>query len=59
MTILVLFAAGCGGGGADVESNIQTTTQGEQSFDVKKAYGAGAISKDEYERLRKKTVPGV
>ena len=41
-----------------MERNIQTTTQGQQLLDLKKTYDAGAISKEEYERLRKKIVEG-
>jgi hypothetical protein len=46
--------SGCGGGGADVKSDISTTTTGQQLMDLKKAYDAGAISESEYERERKK-----
>jgi PBP1b-binding outer membrane lipoprotein LpoB len=56
VTMLSLFVTGCSGGGAEVKSNIQTTTQGQQPLDLKKAYDAGAMSKEEYERLRKKIV---
>jgi hypothetical protein len=45
--------SGCGGGGADVKSDITTTT-GQQLMDLKKAYESGAISESEYERERKK-----
>jgi hypothetical protein len=33
VTILGLFVTGCSGGGAEVKSNIQTTTQGQQLLD--------------------------
>lgn len=46
--------SGCGGGGADVKSEISTTTTGQQLIDLKKAYDSGAISESEYERERKK-----
>lgn len=42
----------CGGGGAEVKSEITTTTKGQQLLDLKKAYEAGAMSKDEYEKER-------
>jgi len=32
--------------------------EGQQLLDLKKAYDAGAISRDEYDRLRKKIVQG-
>lgn len=51
-TTLALTA--CSGGGADVKSEITTTTKGQQLLDLKKAYEAGALSQQEYERERKK-----
>jgi hypothetical protein len=44
----------CGGGGAKVESDITTTTKGQQLLDLKRALDAGAINEKEYERLRKR-----
>ena len=49
---------GCGGGGADIQSNIHTQTEGQQLLDLKKALDAGAISKDEYERMRTRIIQG-
>jgi hypothetical protein len=46
----------CGGGGAKVESDITTTTKGQQLLDLKKALDSGAINQAEYERLRKKVI---
>lgn len=46
--------AGCGGGGADVKSEISTTTKGQQLLDLKKAQEAGALSAAEYEKERTK-----
>jgi hypothetical protein len=54
MTLSLL--GGCGGGGAELKSDIQTTTKGQQLLDLKKAYDAGAISREEYDRLRKQIV---
>jgi hypothetical protein len=54
--LLVVCLAACGGGAAQLKSDIQTTTQGQQLLDLKKAYDAGAISKEEYERLGQKIV---
>ncbi|RPI09335.1 MAG: SHOCT domain-containing protein [Zetaproteobacteria bacterium] len=52
---LFLFGvAACGGGGADVRSEVSTTTVGQQLMDLKKALDSGAITKDEYEKERKK-----
>ena len=50
--------AGCGGGGADVQSSIHTQTEGQQLLDLKKALDAGAISKEEYERMRTRIIEG-
>jgi hypothetical protein len=44
--------AACSGGGADVQSDIRTTTVGQELNDLKKAYDSGAISQAEYEKQR-------
>jgi uncharacterized membrane protein len=54
----VALVLGCGGGGAEMKSDISTTTAGQQLLDLKKAYEAGAISKDEYEEMRERIVKG-
>ncbi len=46
--------AACGGGGAEVKSEVSTTTTGQQLMDLKKALDSGAMTKDEYEKERKK-----
>jgi hypothetical protein len=48
----LLPLAGCSGGGADVQSDIRTTTVGQELNDLKKAYDNGAISQAEYEKQR-------
>lgn len=48
------FLAGCAGGGADSETNVRTSTQGQELLDLKAALDAGAISADEYEDQRQK-----
>ena len=45
--------AGCRGGGAKVESDITTTTKGQQLMDLQKSRDTGAISEKEYQALRK------
>lgn len=50
---LTLGLAACGGGGAEVKSEITTTTTGQQLVDLKKALDAGAINQQEYERQKK------
>jgi hypothetical protein len=52
--ILILGVAACGGGGADVKSEITTTTVGQQLIDLKKALDSGAMTQQEYEQQRKK-----
>jgi uncharacterized membrane protein len=57
LAAILLFAAtlalsGCGGGGAEVRADSNTT--GQELLDLKKAYEAGAISEDEYEEQREK-----
>ncbi len=44
----------CGGGGADVKSEVSTTTVGQQLMDLKKALDSGAMTQQEYEKERKK-----
>lgn len=51
---LVLGLAGCGGGGAEMKSEISTTTTGQQLMDLKKAHESGAISQEEYDKERQK-----
>lgn len=52
--ILLLGLAACGGGGADVRSEVTTTTVGQQLIDLKKALDSGAMTQQEYEQQRKK-----
>lgn len=52
---LLLFGiTACGGGGAEVRSEVSTTTTGQQLMDLKKALDAGAMTQQEYEKERKK-----
>ena len=54
--VLLLGLGSCGGGGADVKSEVKatTTTTGQELMDLKKAYESGALTKDEYDKERKK-----
>ena len=54
--LAALGVSACGGGGADVKSEITTTTKGQQLMDLQKAYESGAMTKDEYERERQKVL---
>jgi hypothetical protein len=47
---------GCSGGGARVESDVTTTTKGQQLMDLQKARDTGAIDQKEYETVRKKVL---
>ena len=51
---LGLPLAACSGGGAEVKSEVKTTTTGQELTDLKKALDSGAITQEEYERERKK-----
>ncbi|HEX9180461.1 MAG TPA: SHOCT domain-containing protein [Burkholderiales bacterium] len=52
---LAALLAACGGG-AEVHHQVNTTTTGQQLIDLQKAYEAGALSKEEYERERNKVL---
>ena len=52
--ILLFGLAACGGGGAEVKSEISTSTVGQQLIDLKKALDTGAMNQQEYEQQRKK-----
>ena len=52
--LLLLGVAACGGGGAEVKSEVSTTTTGQQLMDLKKAVDSGAMTQQEYEKERKK-----
>lgn len=52
--LFVFGVTACGGGGAEIKSEVSTTTVGQQLMDLKKALDAGAISKEEYEKERAK-----
>jgi hypothetical protein len=54
--ILATTVSGCGGGGAksQTQTDVRTTTTGQELLDLQKAYEAGAMSKNEYEKQKKK-----
>lgn len=52
--LLVTGLTACGGGGAKAQTDIRTTTTGQELTDLKKALDTGAITQEEYEAQRKK-----
>lgn len=54
IAVMGVALAGCGGGGAEVRSEVTSVTTGQQLMDLKKALDTGAMTKDEYEREREK-----
>jgi hypothetical protein len=52
--LLLFGVSACGGGGAEVRSEVTTTTTGQQLIDLKKALDSGAMTQQEYEKERKK-----
>lgn len=55
-SVALISVSACSGGGAEIRSEITTTTKGQQLLDLKKAFDAGAMSQDEYERERLKVI---
>ncbi len=53
-SVLTLALTACGGGGANVRSEVTTVSKGQQLIDLKKALGDGAITQDEYDKEKSK-----
>lgn len=51
---LVVGLSGCGGGGADSNMDVRTTTTGKELTDLKDAYERGAISQEDYEKQQQR-----
>jgi hypothetical protein len=55
-TAAMISLTACGGGGAEIKSEITTTSKGQQLIDLKKALDSGAMTQAEYERERAKVL---
>lgn len=53
-SVMAIALTGCGGGGANVRSEVTTVSKGQQLIDLKKALGDGAITQDEYDKEKSK-----
>jgi hypothetical protein len=57
---LVLLAAilggCCDGGGSQVQNTTKTTTLGQELNDLKKAYDSGAITEDQYNKMKQEII---
>jgi hypothetical protein len=51
--------AACGGGGADVKTTTTTVSVGQQLLDLQSAQKTGAISPQEYQRLKAQLIDRV
>ncbi len=56
--LLGTSVVGCGGGGAELKSEVRTTTTGQELLDLKKALDSGAMTQQEYEAHRKRILEG-
>lgn len=54
VSVMAVVLTGCGGGGANVRSEVTTVSKGQQLIDLKKALGDGAITQDEYDKEKSK-----
>lgn len=52
--LTALGLSGCGGGGAKTKVTETSTTTGQQLIDLKAAYDKGIITKDQYDKQKKK-----
>jgi uncharacterized membrane protein len=57
LALLVALLGGCcGGGGSQVQNTTKTTTLGQELNDLKKAYDSGAITEDQYNKMKKEII---
>ena len=56
LLFLMLGAAGCGGGGARLQSESYCTTLGQELKDLEDAYKRGIISERQYESAKEKLI---
>ncbi len=51
-----LLGGCCLGGSTKVHSTTKTTTTGQELNDLKKAYDSGAITEDQYNKMREQII---
>jgi hypothetical protein len=58
--VLATSLSACGGGGAKstTQTDIKTTTTGQELMDLQKALESGAITQKEYEKQKKRILEG-
>lgn len=58
LTMVATILGGCCGGGTKVHSTTTTTTTttGQQLLDLKKAYESGAITEDQYNKMKQEII---
>lgn len=54
--VAALLGGCCGGGSTKVQSTTTTTTTGQQLIDLKKAYTDGAITEEQYNKMKKEII---
>lgn len=56
MAVVAAILGGCCGGGSTKVQSTTTTTTGQQLIDLKKAYTEGAITEEQYNKMKKQVL---